>query len=219
MRIMLMGVPGAGKGTHAAALSEKLRAPQISTGDMLRAAVGVGDPLGREAEGYMNRGELVPDRLVIELVVQRVNEADCTNGFILDGFPRTVGQAKALRAAGVKLDVVLELHVPEAEIIERMTGRRIHPASGRIYHVTRHPPRVAGRDDATGEALMQRPDDAEEIVRKRLADYQAMASALTAYYQQWAASGDPHAPRCLRVDGSGDVATSRTRVFAALGLQ
>jgi len=214
-----MGVPGAGKGTHAAALSEKLRAPQISTGDMLRAAVGVGDPLGREAEGYMNRGELVPDRLVIELVVQRVNEADCTNGFILDGFPRTVGQAKALRAAGVKLDVVLELHVPEAEIIERMTGRRIHPASGRIYHVTRHPPRVAGRDDATGEALMQRPDDAEEIVRKRLADYQAMASALTAYYQQWAASGDPHAPRCLRVDGSGDVATSRTRVFAALGLQ
>jgi adenylate kinase len=218
MRIMLMGVPGAGKGTHAAALSEKLRAPQISTGDMLRAAVGVGDPLGREAEGYMNRGELVPDRLVIELVVQRVNEADCTNGFILDGFPRTAGQAKALRAAGVKLDVVLELHVPEAEIIERMTGRRIHPASGRIYHVTRHPPRVAGRDDATGEALMQRPDDAEEIVRKRLADYQAMASALTAYYQQWAASGDPHAPRCLRVDGSGDVATSRTRVFAALGL-
>lgn len=213
-----MGVPGAGKGTHAAALSEKLRAPQISTGDMLRAAVGVGDPLGREAEGYMNRGELVPDRLVIELVVRRVNEADCTNGFILDGFPRTVGQAKALRAAGVKLDVVLELRVPEAEIIERMTGRRIHPASGRIYHVTRHPPRVAGRDDATGEALMQRPDDAEEIVRKRLADYQAMASALTAYYQQWAASGDPHAPRCLRVDGSGDVATSRTRVFAALGL-
>ena len=218
MRIMLMGVPGAGKGTHAAALSEKLRAPQISTGDMLRAAVGAGDPLGREAEGYMNRGELVPDRLVIELVVQRVNEANCTNGFILDGFPRTVGQAKALRAAGVKLDVVLELHVPEAEIIERMTGRRIHPASGRIYHVTRHPPRVAGRDDATGEALMQRPDDAEEIVRKRLADYQAMASALTAYYQQWAASGDLHAPRCLRVDGSGDVATSRTRVFAALGL-
>ncbi|MBI3919343.1 MAG: adenylate kinase [Betaproteobacteria bacterium] len=219
MRIMLMGVPGAGKGTHAAALSEKLRAPQISTGDMLRAAVSAGDPLGREAEGYMNRGELVPDRLVIELVVQRVNEADCTTGFILDGFPRTVGQAKALRAAGVKLDVVLELHVPEAEIIERMTGRRIHPASGRIYHVTRHPPRVAGRDDATGEALMQRPDDAEEIVRKRLADYQAVASALTAYYRQWAASGDPDAPRCLRVDGSGGVATSRTRVFAALGLQ
>lgn len=218
MRIMLMGVPGAGKGTHAAALSEKLRAPQISTGDMLRAAVSAGGPLGREAEGHMNRGDLVPDRLVIELVVQRVNPADCTNGFILDGFPRTVEQAKALRAAGVKLDVVLELHVPETEIIERMTGRRIHPASGRIYHATRHPPRVAGRDDVTGEPLVQRPDDAEEIVCKRLADYQAMASALTAYFQQRAASGDPYAPRCLRVDASGDVATSRARVFTALGL-
>lgn len=213
-----MGVPGAGKGTHAAALSEKLRAPQISTGDMLRAAVGAGGPLGREAETYMIRGDLVPDRLVMELVVQRVGQADCSNGFILDGFPRTVEQARALRAAHVKLDVVLELHVPEGEIIERMTGRRIHPASGRIYHVTRHPPRVADRDDVTGEPLVRRPDDAEEIVRKRLESYSAMAAALITFYERWAAGGDPEAPRFLRVDGSGDVATSRARVFAALGL-
>jgi adenylate kinase len=215
---MLMGVPGAGKGTHAAALSEKLHAPQISTGDMLRAAASAGGPLGRDAEGYVSRGELVPDRIVNELVVQRVNRPDCTHGFILDGFPRTVEQAEALRAAGVRLDVVLELHVPESEILERMTGRRIHPASGRIYHVSRHPPRVAGRDDVTGEPLVQRADDAEPIVRKRLADYKDMAEALTVYYRRWAATGDPHAPRCLRVDGSGDVATSRARVFAAVGL-
>jgi adenylate kinase len=215
---MLMGMPGAGKGTHAAALSEKLGAPQVSTGDMLRAAVSAGSALGREAEGCMRRGDLVPDRVVTALVEKRVSEPDCVNSFVLDGFPRTVEQARALRAAGVDLDVVLELHAPEAEIVERLTGRRIHAASGRIYHVTRHPPRDAGRDDVTGEALVQRPDDTEEIVRKRLADYRAMASALTAYYQQWAAAGEPNAPRCIRVDGSGDVATSRARVFAALGI-
>jgi adenylate kinase len=216
---MLMGMPGAGKGTHASALSKELGVPQVSTGDMLRAAVSAGSALGREAENYMRRGDLVPDRVVTALVERRVSEPDCANGFVLDGFPRTVEQARALRAAGLALDVVLELHAPEAEIVERLTGRRIHAASGRIYHVTRHPPRVAGRDDLTGEPLLQRPDDTEEIVRKRLADYRAMASALTAYYQQLAASGDPHAPRCIRVDGSGDVATSRARVFAALGLE
>lgn len=218
MRIMLMGMPGVGKGTHAAALSEKLGVPQVSTGDMLRAAVGAGSALGREAEGYMRRGDLVPDRVVTGLVEQRVSEPDCTNGFVLDGFPRTVEQARALRAAGVDLDIVLELDAPEAEIVERLTGRRIHAASGRIYHVTRHPPRVADRDDVTGEALVQRPDDTEAIVRKRLADHRAMASALTAYYQQQGAAGGAHAPRCIRVDGSGDVATSRARVFSALGL-
>ena len=218
MRIMLMGMPGSGKGTHAAALSDKLRVPQVSTGDMLRAAVSAGSALGREAENYMRRGDLVPDRVVTALVERRVSEPDCNTGFVLDGFPRTVEQARALRAAGVKLDVVLELQASEAEIIERLTGRRIHPASGRIYHLTRHPPRVAGRDDVTGEALVQRSDDAEEVVRKRLADYRAMASALFAYYQEWATSIDPDAPRCIRVDGSGDVATSRARVFAALGL-
>jgi len=215
---MLMGMPGSGKGTHAAALSEKLRVPQVATGDMLRTAVSAGSTLGREAESYMRRGDLVPDRVVTALVERRVNEPDCRNGFVLDGFPRNVEQARALRAAGVNLDVVLELQASEAEIIERLTGRRIHPTSGRIYHLTRHRPRVAGRDDVTGEPLVQRPDDAEEVVRKRLADYHAMASALFAYYQEWAASGDPDAPRCIRVDGSGDVATSRARVFAALGL-
>jgi adenylate kinase len=215
---MLMGMPGAGKGTHAAALSQKLGVPQVSTGDMLRGAVRAGSALGREAEGYMRRGDLVPDRVVTALVERRVSEPDCVNGFVLDGFPRTVEQARALRATGVNLDVVLELYAPEAEIVERLTGRRIHAPSGRIYHVTRHPPRVAGRDDFTGEALVQRPDDTEEIVRKRLAEHRAMASALMAYYQEWAANGDPNAPRCIRVDGSGDVATSRARVFAALGL-
>ena len=218
MKIMLMGMPGVGKGTHAAALSQKLRVPQVSTGDMLRSAVSAGSAPGREAEGYMRRGDLVPDRVVIALVEHRVSEPDCAGGFVLDGFPRTVEQAKALRAAGVDLDVVLELYAPEAEIVERLTGRRIHAPSGRIYHVTRHPPRVAGRDDVTGEPLVQRPDDTEEVVHKRLAEHRAMASALMAYYREWAANGEPNAPRCLRVDGSGDVANSRARVFAALGL-
>jgi adenylate kinase len=215
---MLMGVPGSGKGTHAAALSAKLRAPQVSTGDMLREAVSASSALGLEAAQYMDRGDLVPDRVVIELVKQRIKQADCNNGFMLDGFPRTVDQAQALRQAGIMLDIVLELHVPGTEIMERMTGRRIHPASGRIYHVTRHPPRIAGRDDVTGEPLEQRPDDAVEIVSRRLANYCITASALTAFYQQWAATGDPAAPRYIRVDGSGDVPASRARVFAALGL-
>jgi adenylate kinase len=219
MRIMLMGMPGVGKGTHAAALSRKLRVPQVSTGDMLRGAVSANSALGREAEGYMRRGDLVPDQVVIALVERRVGEPDCGGGFVLDGFPRTVEQARALRAAGVGLDVVLELYAPEAEIVERLTGRRIHAPSGRIYHVTRHPPRVAGRDDATGEPLVQRPDDTEDVVHKRLAEHRAMASALMAYYQEWAANGEPNAPRCIRVDGSGDVATSRARVFAALGIE
>jgi len=213
-----MGVPGAGKGTHAAALVERLRVPQISTGDMLRGAVSAGSGLGREAEEFMVRGELVPDRLVIELVAQRARAEDCAAGYILDGFPRTVEQARAMREARIGLDVVLELYVAESEIMERMTGRRIHLPSGRIYHVARHPPRVAGRDDLTGEPLVQRPDDVEAVVAKRLAGYSTMAGALTAYYERWAASGDSHAPRCLRVDGSGNVATSRARVFAALGL-
>jgi adenylate kinase len=152
------------------------------------------------------------------LVAQRVGVPDCTKGYILDGFPRSVAQARAMREAGIRLDVVLDLHVSAAEIMERMTGRRIHPASGRIYHVTRRPPRVAGRDDVTGEPLVQRPDDASEVVAKRLASYSAMAAALTAYYEGRAGSGDPGGPRFLRVDGSGDVATSRARIFAALGL-
>jgi len=210
-------MPGAGKGTHAAALRERLKVPQISTGDMLRAAVAAGTALGAEASGYMKRGELVPDRLVVELVRARVKEADCAGGFILDGFPRTLEQAKALRAAGVGIDVVLELHVPDAEVIERMTGRRTHLPSGRVYHVTRNPPKVAGVDDITGEPLSVRADDAEETVRNRIAGYHAQTGPLLEYYRQPEA-GEPGAPRCIRVDGSGSVAASRARVFAALGL-
>ena len=209
-------MPGAGKGTHAAAIRERLKIAQISTGDMLRAAAAAGTALGREAEGFMNRGELVPDRLVVELVRQRVKEADCAGGFILDGFPRTLEQARALREAGVGIDIVLELHVPDEEVIERMTGRRIHPSSGRVYHVTRNPPKVAGTDDITGEPLSVRADDAEDTVRKRIAGYHAQTGPLLDYYRRLA--GEPGAPRYLRVDGSGSVAASRARVFAALGV-
>ena len=217
MRIVIVGMPGAGKGTHAAALSERLKVPQISTGDMLRAAVAAGTALGRDAEGYMNRGELVPDRLVVDLVRARVKEADCAAGFILDGFPRTLAQAKALRDAGVAIDVVLELHVPDEEVVERMTGRRVHPPSGRIYHITRHPPRVVGVDDVTGEPLSVRADDAEATVRKRIADYHAQTGPLLDYYRRLD-TGKPGAPRYIRVDGSGSVAASRARVFTGLGI-
>jgi adenylate kinase len=217
MRIVIVGMPGAGKGTHAAALRERLKIVQISTGDMLRAAVAAGTDLGREAEGYMNRGELVPDRLVVELVRERVKQPDCARGFILDGFPRTIEQARALRATGVVIDVVLELHVPDEEVIERMTGRRVHLPSGRIYHVTRHPPKVAGVDDVTGEPLSVRADDAEDTVRNRIAGYHAQTGPLLDYYRRLA-TGEPGAPRYIRVDGSGSVAASRARVFAALGI-
>lgn len=210
-------MPGAGKGTHAAALRERLKVPQISTGDMLRAAVAAGNALGREAEGYMNRGELVPDRLVVELVRSRVKQADCAGGFILDGFPRTLAQAQALREAGVEIDVVLELHVPDEEVVERMTGRRVHLPSGRIYHVTRHPPKVPGVDDVTGEPLTVRADDAEATVRKRIADYHAQTGPLLDYYRRLD-TRKPGALRYIRVDGSGSVAASRARVFAALGI-
>jgi adenylate kinase len=217
MRIILLGMPGAGKGTQARFLIENYGIPQISTGDMLRAEIKAGTALGREAKQYMDRGELVPDRLVIELVKQRVKQPDCARGFILDGFPRTLEQARALREAGVGIDVVLELHVPDAEVIERMTGRRVHLPSGRIYNVTRNPPKVAGRDDLTGEPLSVRADDAEETVRNRIAGYHAQTAPLLDYYQRLAA-GEPGAPRYIRVDGSGSVAASRARVFAALGI-
>jgi adenylate kinase len=217
LSIVIVGMPGAGKGTHAAALSERLKIPRISTGDMLRAAVAAGTALGAEAADYMNRGALVPDRLVVEMVRERVREPDCARGFILDGFPRTLEQAEALRAAGVGIEVVLELHVPDAEVIERMTGRRVHLPSGRIYHVTRNPPRVAGVDDITGEPLSVRADDAEDTVRNRIAGYHAQTAPLLDFYQRLA-TGKRGAPRCLRVDGSGSVAASRARVFSALEL-
>jgi adenylate kinase len=218
MRIVLVGMPGAGKGTHAAALRKRLKIPQISTGDMLRAAVAAGTARGREAEGYMKRGDLVPDRLVVELVRERVKAHDCAAGFILDGFPRTLEQARALREAGVGIDIVLELHVPDEEVIERMTGRRTHLPSGRVYHVTRNPPKIAGADDVTGEPLSVRADDAEDTVRNRIAAYHAQTGPLLDYYRQQTAGG-PGAPRYIRVDGSGSVAASRARVFAALGIK
>jgi adenylate kinase len=217
MKIVIVGMPGAGKGTHAAALSERLKIPRISTGDMLRAAVAAGTARGREAEGYMNRGELVPDRLVVELVRHRVNESDCARGFILDGFPRTLEQARALHESGVDIDIVLELYVPDQEVIERMTGRRIHVPSGRVYHVTRNPPKVAGVDDLSGEPLSVRADDAEDTVRNRITAYHAQTGPLLDYYRRLAAGG-PGAPRYIRVDGSGSVAASRARVFAGLGI-
>lgn len=216
MRMILLGMPGAGKGTQAQFLIEKFRIPQISTGDMLRAATKAGTPLGLEAKQYMNKGELVPDTIVIELVRQRVREPDCANGFIVDGFPRNIPQAEALRRAGVDIDCVLEIAVGDEEILRRLSGRRVHPASGRTYHVVFNPPRVAGKDDATGESLVQRPDDQEETVKNRIATYHAQTKPLVEYYNQWAKSGDARAPRYARVSGEGPVERIRDQMFAAL---
>jgi len=216
MRIILLGMPGAGKGTQAQFLMDQYRIPQISTGDMLRAVIKAGTPLGREAKGYMDKGELVPDRVVIELVKQRVKEADCAQGFIVDGFPRTIPQAEALRDAGIDIDFVVEIAVGDDEILRRMSGRRVHPASGRTYHVTFNPPRVPGKDNATGEDLVQRTDDKEETVRQRIVTYHEQTKPLIEYYAKWAASRDPRAPRHVRVNGSGRVEQIRDQLFAAL---
>jgi adenylate kinase len=217
MRIILLGMPGAGKGTQARFLVERYRIPQISTGDMLRAAIANGSALGREAKRYMDRGELVPDAIVTELVRQRVQQPDCAAGFIIDGFPRTIPQAQALREAGIEVDYVVDLKVSDEEILERMSGRRVHPASGRTYHVVLNPPRVPGKDDVTGEDLVQRPDDREETVRRRIAAYHEQTRPLVAYYLQWARSGESRAPRYVEVDGAGSVEEVRDRLFAALG--
>lgn len=217
MKIILLGMPGAGKGTQAQFLMDRYRIPQISTGDMLRAAIKAGTPLGREAKKFMDNGELVPDRVVIELVKRRVKEPDCARGFIIDGFPRTIPQADAMRDAGIDMDFVVEIAVGDGEILRRMSGRRVHPASGRTYHVTFHPPRVPGKDDVTGEDLVQRPDDNEETVKRRIVNYHAQTSPLIAYYSRWSASGDPRAPRCVKIDGTGKVEQIRDRLFAALG--
>jgi adenylate kinase len=216
MRIILLGMPGSGKGTQAGFLIEKFKIPQISTGDMLRATIKNGTPLGMEAKKYMDRGALVPDDIVIELVKQRVKQPDCANGFIVDGFPRTLPQAEALIRVGIDVDYVVEIDVRADEILRRMSGRRVHPASGRIYHVTFNPPRVAGKDDITGEELVQRADDKEETVRLRIATYYAQTKPLIEYYSRWAASGDPRAPRYVKVDGSGSVEQIRDRLFASL---
>ncbi len=205
MRLILLGAPGAGKGTQATFICQKYGIPQISTGDMLRAAVKAGTPLGQQAQSVMASGGLVSDDLIISLVKERIAQPDCSNGFLFDGFPRTIPQADAMRAAGVKLDYVLEIDVPFEAIIERMSGRRSHPASGRTYHVTFNPPKVAGVDDVTGEPLVQREDDKEETVRKRLDVYSAQTRPLVDYYSQWAAQDPANAPKYRAISGMGSV--------------
>jgi adenylate kinase len=217
MRLILLGAPGAGKGTQAAFICQKFAIPQISTGDMLRAAVKAGTPLGIEAKKVMDSGGLVSDDIIIGLVKERITQPDCANGFLFDGFPRTLPQADAMKAAGVKLDLVLEIDVPDAAIIERMSGRRVHVASGRTYHVKFNPPKAEGRDDATGEALIQRDDDREETVLKRLQVYQSQTRPLVDYYSAWAATGDAQAPSYRRISGTGTVEEITARALAALG--
>ena len=217
MRLILLGAPGAGKGTQAAQICKKFGIPQISTGDMLRAAVKAGTPLGLAAKQVMDSGGLVSDDIIIGLVKERITQPDCANGFLFDGFPRTIPQADAMKAAGVKLDVVLEIDVPDEAIIERMSGRLFHVASGRSYHVKFNPPKAAGQDDVTGEPLIQRDDDKEETVRKRLDVYQKQTRPLVDYYSAWAATGDAQAPRYARISGTGSVDEITTRAFAALG--
>ena len=216
MRLILLGAPGAGKGTQATFICQKFGIPQISTGDMLRAAVKAGTPLGLQAQAVMASGGLVSDDLIINLVKERLTQADCANGFLFDGFPRTIPQAEAMRAAGVKLDYVLEIDVPFAAIIERMSGRRSHPASGRTYHVNFNPPKVAGHDDLTGEPLIQRDDDKEETVRKRLDVYSAQTRPLVDYYSSWAQSTPASAPQYRVISGVGEVETIRERALQAL---
>ena len=216
MRLILLGAPGAGKGTQAKFICEKFGIPQISTGDMLRAAVKAGTPLGLAAKKVMDSGALVSDDIIIGLVKERIAQPDCAQGFLFDGFPRTIPQADAMKAAAVKLDYVLEIDVPFDAIIERMSGRRSHTPSGRTYHIRFNPPRVAGKDDVTGEDLMQRDDDQEETVRKRLQVYHSQTRPLLDYYRDWAASGDPRAPKCRRIAGVGSVDDIRKAAFEAL---
>jgi adenylate kinase len=216
MKLILLGAPGAGKGTQANLIKEKFGIPQISTGDMLRAAVKAGTPLGIAAKQVMDAGGLVSDELIINLVKERITEADCANGFLFDGFPRTIPQAEAMKQAGVHIDFVLEIDVADEEIVQRLSGRRAHLASGRTYHVIFNPPKVAGKDDVTGEDLVQRPDDAEETVQKRLAVYHDQTKPLVNYYAAWQASKAAGAPHCVKIAGVGSVDDIRDKVFAAL---
>ena len=220
MRLILLGGPGAGKGTQANYIKERYTIPQISTGDMLRAAVKAGTTLGKEAKKFMDAGGLVPDDVIIGLVKERIKEADCQKGFLFDGFPRTIPQANAMKEAGVPIDAVVEIDVPDQEIIKRMSGRRAHLASGRTYHVVFNPPKVEGKDDVTGEPLIQRDDDKEETVRNRLKVYHDQTEPLVDYYKQWGASGKAGAPRHIRIEGVGKVDAIRDQIFKTLdGLQ
>ncbi|HSG02896.1 MAG TPA: adenylate kinase [Marinobacterium sp.] len=216
MRIILLGAPGAGKGTQAQYITEKFGIPQISTGDMLRAAVKAGTPLGVEAKKVMDAGGLVSDDIIIGLVKERIAEADCANGFLFDGFPRTIPQADALKDAGVQLDAVVEIDVADEEIIKRMSGRRVHPGSGRTYHIVFNPPKDEGKDDVTGEELVQRADDAEDTVRARLDVYHDQTKPLISYYRGWVESDPDNAPRYVYVAGVGSVDEIRDRVFSGL---
>jgi adenylate kinase len=217
MRLILLGAPGAGKGTQAQYITEKYGIPQISTGDMLRAAVKAGTPLGVEAKKVMDSGGLVSDNIILGLIKERLQQPDCAKGFLFDGFPRTIPQAEALKAQGVNLDYVVEVDVADAEIIKRMSGRRVHPASGRTYHVVFNPPRIEGKDDITGDDLIQRDDDNETTVRKRLDVYHSQTKPLVAFYSKWAESGEPGAPRYVRIAGVGSVDQIRDEIFKALG--
>jgi adenylate kinase len=217
MRLILLGGPGAGKGTQANFIKDKYGIPQISTGDMLRAAVKAGTALGLEAKKIMDAGGLVSDDIILGLVKERIQEPDCANGFLLDGFPRTIPQADGLKQEGVAIDSVVEIAVDDDEIIKRMSGRRVHPASGRTYHVVFNPPKEEGKDDVTGEPLIQRDDDQEETVRKRLAVYHEQTEPLIEYYSKWADSGDDAAPKYVKVSGIGKVEEIRDRIFSALG--
>ncbi len=216
MRLILLGAPGAGKGTQAKFICEKFSIPQISTGDMLRAAVKAGSPMGVAAKKVMDTGALVSDDIIIGLVKERLTQPDCANGYLFDGFPRTIPQAEAMKDAGVTLDFVLEIAVPDAAIIDRITGRRGHPGSGRVYHITHNPPKVAGKDDITGEDLVQRDDDREETVKFRLKVYHDQTEVLLGYYGDLAKSGAPGVPKYKRVDGIGNVDAITEAVFAAL---
>ena len=216
MNLVLFGPPGAGKGTQSKILTEKRGLPQLSTGDMLRAAIKAGTAMGLAAKAVMDSGALVSDDIIIGLVKERIAQDDCAKGFLFDGFPRTIPQADAMKAAGVKLDYVLEIDVPFDAIIERMSGRRVHVASGRTYHVKYNPPKVAGKDDVTGEDLIQREDDKEETVKKRLDVYSAQTRPLVDYYSQWAATGDANAPKYRRIEGVGSVDEIMKKALAAL---
>ena len=216
MKLILLGAPGAGKGTQAAFITQKYGIPQISTGDMLRAAVKAGTPLGLQAKGVMESGGLVSDELIINLVKERIAQPDCANGFLFDGFPRTLPQAEAMKQAGVQLDYVLEIDVPFDAIIERMSGRRSHPASGRTYHVKFNPPKAEGKDDLTGEPLVQRDDDKEETVRKRLQVYNDQTRPLVSYYSEWAGKEPSAAPKYRKISGTGSVEEITARALQAL---
>jgi adenylate kinase len=216
MRLILLGGPGAGKGTQANFIKENYQIPQISTGDMLRAAVKAGTELGLKAKGFMDSGGLVPDDVIIGLVKERIQEPDCEKGFLFDGFPRTIPQADAMKEAGVAIDAVVDINVPDEEIIKRMSGRRAHLASGRTYHIIFNPPKEEGKDDVTGEPLVQRDDDKEETVKKRLDVYHDQTEPLIEYYKKWQSSGEAGAPQYVRIEGVGKVEEIRDQIYSAL---